>query len=99
MGLTEIRKVCEVSLETPAEKQPKLHNRWHPDIPVAATIKAGETVKIECVSSRIKARNEFKTYTPSRSTGRVGRSVIQRAVFKLCHNLTITKETMTVRMI
>lgn len=50
MGLTAIRKVCEVSLETPAEKQTKLHNRWHPDIPFADTIKNNETVKIECVS-------------------------------------------------
>jgi formamidase len=49
MPLTEIRNVCEVSLDIPAEKQPKLHNRWHPDIPVADTIKNGETVKIECV--------------------------------------------------
>jgi acetamidase/formamidase len=49
MPLTEIRKVCEVSLETPAEEQSKLHNRWHPDIPFADTIKNGETVKIECV--------------------------------------------------
>jgi formamidase len=39
-----------VSLETPAEEQSKLHNRWHPDIPFADTIKNGETVKIECVS-------------------------------------------------
>jgi hypothetical protein len=50
MGLTEIRNICEVSLDIPAEKQPKLHNRWHPDIPFADTIKNGETVKIECVS-------------------------------------------------
>ena len=50
MGLTEIRNICEVSLEIPAEKQSKLHNRWHPDIPFAGTIKNGETVKIECVS-------------------------------------------------
>ena len=49
MGLTEIRNICPVSLDTPAEKQPQLHNRWHPDIPVAGTIKNGETVKIECV--------------------------------------------------
>ena len=49
MGLTEIRNICEVSLLTPAEKQPKLHNRWHPDIPFAGIIKNGETVKIECV--------------------------------------------------
>lgn len=50
MGLTEIRNVCPVSLDIPAEKQEKLHNRWHPDIPFAGTIKNGETVKIECVS-------------------------------------------------
>ncbi len=49
MGLTAIRNVCEVSLDIPAEKQPKLHNRWHPDIPFAGTIMDGETVKIECV--------------------------------------------------
>jgi formamidase len=51
MGLTEIRNICEVSLDIPAEKQPKLHNRWHPDIPSAGSIKNGETVKIECVST------------------------------------------------
>ncbi|KAG9229640.1 formamidase [Amylocarpus encephaloides] len=56
MGLTEIRKVCEVSLETPADQQPNLSNRWHPDIPFAGSIKNGETVKIECVSS-FKLRN------------------------------------------
>jgi len=49
MGLTEIRTICEVSLDIPAEKQPQLHNRWHPDIPFAGSIKNGETVKIECV--------------------------------------------------
>ncbi|KAL5323443.1 hypothetical protein ACEPPN_007980 [Leptodophora sp. 'Broadleaf-Isolate-01'] len=49
MGKTGIRNICTVSLDTPAETQPKLHNRWHPDIPFAGTIKNGETVKIECV--------------------------------------------------
>ncbi len=49
MGLTGIRNICEVSLDIPAEKQNKLHNRWHPDIPFAGSIKNGETVKIECV--------------------------------------------------
>lgn len=45
-----IRNVCEVSLKIPADQQPQLHNRWHPDIPsVPGTIKDGETVKIECV--------------------------------------------------
>ncbi|KAL2072345.1 hypothetical protein VTL71DRAFT_11688 [Oculimacula yallundae] len=49
MGKTAIRNICPVSLDTPAETQPQLHNRWHPDIPSAGTIKNGETVKIECV--------------------------------------------------
>ncbi|PMD20518.1 formamidase-like protein [Hyaloscypha hepaticicola] len=49
MGLTGIRNVCKVSLDIPAGKQPQLHNRWHPDVPFAGTIKNGETVKIECV--------------------------------------------------
>jgi len=51
MGRSEIRNICPVSLTTPADQQPKLHNRWHPDIPFAGTIKNGETVKIECVFS------------------------------------------------
>ncbi|PQE28103.1 acetamidase Formamidase protein [Rutstroemia sp. NJR-2017a WRK4] len=51
MGRSEIRSVCKVSLDEPAESQPKLHNRWHPDIPFADTIKNGETVKIECLLS------------------------------------------------
>ncbi|KAI1189472.1 formamidase [Nemania serpens] len=38
-----------VDLEKPASEQLNLHNRWHPDIPFAGTIKDGETVKIECV--------------------------------------------------
>ncbi|KAK3320011.1 Acetamidase/Formamidase [Cercophora scortea] len=49
MGKTAIRTACKVSLDTPASEQPYLHNRWHPDIPSAASIKDGETVKIECL--------------------------------------------------
>ncbi|TGO48714.1 hypothetical protein BOTNAR_0462g00060 [Botryotinia narcissicola] len=49
MGRSEIRNICKVSLDEPAESQPKLHNRWHPDITFDGTIKNGETVKIECV--------------------------------------------------
>lgn len=49
MGKTAIRKVCEVSLEIPAEEQKQLHNRWHPDIPFAGKIGNDETVRIECV--------------------------------------------------
>ncbi|KAF5359715.1 hypothetical protein D9756_002920 [Leucocoprinus leucothites] len=33
----------------PADKQKGLHNRWHPDIPPIATVKPGQTFKIECV--------------------------------------------------
>ncbi|PSR77232.1 Acetamidase/Formamidase, partial [Coniella lustricola] len=45
----EIRTVCKVSFDKPAKDQPYLHNRWHPDIPSTASIKDGETVKIECL--------------------------------------------------
>ncbi|KAI0879837.1 formamidase [Annulohypoxylon maeteangense] len=49
MGKTEIRTVGKVSFDKPAYEQANLHNRWHPDIPFAGTIKDGETVKIECL--------------------------------------------------
>ncbi|KAH7018341.1 acetamidase/Formamidase [Microdochium trichocladiopsis] len=49
MGKTAIRTVGKVSLDKPASEQANLHNRWHPDIPFAGTIKNGETAKIECV--------------------------------------------------
>lgn len=49
MGKSEIRYAARVDLNEPAEENPKLHNRWHPDIPFADTIKNGEVVKIECV--------------------------------------------------
>ena len=74
MGLTEIRNICEVSLDIPAEKQPKLHNRWHPDIPFAETIKNGETVKIECVRTPI-ALQTLSTNAFSRSIGLGGKLV------------------------
>ncbi|KAK4032380.1 formamidase [Parachaetomium inaequale] len=47
--LAGIRTVCKVDFDRPASEQPYLHNRWHPDIPFASTIKDGETVKIECL--------------------------------------------------
>jgi formamidase len=33
----------------PADQQKGIHNRWHPDIPSIATVKPGQTFKIECV--------------------------------------------------
>lgn len=44
-----LRYVNKVDLEKDAGSDPMLHNRWHPDIPSAASIKNNETVKIECV--------------------------------------------------
>ncbi|KAK5119426.1 hypothetical protein LTR85_007526 [Meristemomyces frigidus] len=49
MGKEGIRYAAKVDLNTDPAKQPQLHNRWHPDIPSAGTIKNHETVKIECV--------------------------------------------------
>ncbi|TKA54071.1 putative formamidase [Cryomyces minteri] len=49
MGKQEIRYAAKVSLKEPANSQSNLHNRWHPDIPFAGTIKNEEVVKIECV--------------------------------------------------
>ncbi|KAH8165964.1 acetamidase formamidase [Xylaria polymorpha] len=49
MGKSEIRTVGKVDLDKPASEHANLHNRWHPDIPFAGTIKDGETVKIECL--------------------------------------------------
>lgn len=49
MGKEGIRYAAKVDLDKPAAEQDCLHNRWHPDIPSAATIKNNEVVKIECV--------------------------------------------------
>lgn len=49
MPTEPIRYVTKVDLTKPGDQQPHLHNRWHPDIPFAETIKPGETVKIECL--------------------------------------------------
>jgi len=44
-----IRTALKVDLDKPADQQPYLHNRWHPDVPSCGDIKNGEVVKIECV--------------------------------------------------
>lgn len=46
---SRIRTAQSVSFDVPAADQPGLHNRWHPEIPSVASIKPGETVKIECL--------------------------------------------------
>lgn len=44
-----LRYMNKVDVEGDAATDTFLHNRWHPDVPFAGTIKNGETVKIECV--------------------------------------------------
>jgi len=66
--------VCKVSLDIPAEKQPQLHNRWHPDVPFAGTIKNGETVKIECVSLLL-SEDPTAAHLTNRSIGLGDKSV------------------------
>ncbi|KAF7773431.1 hypothetical protein Agabi119p4_5598 [Agaricus bisporus var. burnettii] len=41
--------VIKVDPFLPADQQMGLHNRWHPDIPPFATVKPGQTFKVECV--------------------------------------------------
>jgi len=36
-------------ISRPAEEQPSLHNRWHPDIPMLAWVKPGDEFRVECV--------------------------------------------------
>lgn len=35
--------------KAPADQDGVLHNRWHPDIPMIATVKPGATFRVECV--------------------------------------------------
>lgn len=43
------KTLIQVDFKTPPEKQPHLHNRWHPDIPMVAYVKPGEEFRVECV--------------------------------------------------
>jgi len=44
----EHRTVVKVDPFKPAEEQPGLMNRWHPDIPAYVTVKPGEVFNVEC---------------------------------------------------
>ena len=47
-------KSIRINREKRLKEEPHTgHNRWHPDIPFAGTIKNGETVKIECVCAQL----------------------------------------------
>lgn len=43
------KTLIKVDFKTPPEKQPQLHNRWHPDIPMYAWVKPGDEFRVECV--------------------------------------------------
>jgi len=45
-----IETLIEVDVNTPAEAQADvIHNRWHPDIPMARTVKPGDEFRIQCL--------------------------------------------------
>ena len=41
--------IIKIDLNKSAYENEKLHNRWHPDIPMAATVKPGDDFILECV--------------------------------------------------
>jgi formamidase len=41
--------LIKIDIGTAPEKQDVLHNRWHPDIPMVATVKPGDEFRVECV--------------------------------------------------
>ncbi len=43
------KPLIKVDLNTPANQQDCIHNRWHPDIPMVATVKPGDEFRVECV--------------------------------------------------
>ena len=43
------KTLIKVDFKTPPEKQPQLHNRWHPDLPMVAWVKPGDEFRVECV--------------------------------------------------
>ena len=40
--------IIKINLEESPHTNEKIHNRWHPDIPMAVTVKPGDDFKIEC---------------------------------------------------
>ena len=44
-----MKTLIKVAIGAKPEKQDVLHNRWHPDIPMVATVKPGDEFRVECV--------------------------------------------------
>jgi formamidase len=43
------KTLIKVDFKTPPEKNPCIHNRWHPDLPMVAYVKPGDEFRVECV--------------------------------------------------
>lgn len=43
------KPLIKVDLTRPATEQDVIHNRWHPDIPMVATVNPGDEFRVECV--------------------------------------------------
>ncbi len=43
------KTLIKVDLKTSPTKQPCIHNRWHPDIPMVEYVKPGDEFRVECV--------------------------------------------------
>lgn len=41
--------IIKIDVNASPEDQDVLHNRWHPDIPMVATVKPGDEFRVECV--------------------------------------------------
>ncbi len=40
--------IIKINLDESPYTNEKIHNRWHPDIPMAAMVKPGDDFRIEC---------------------------------------------------
>lgn len=43
------KPLIKVDFKSSPEKQPYLHNRWHPEIPMVAWVKPGDEFRVECI--------------------------------------------------
>jgi len=43
------KTLIKVDLKKSPAKQPQIHNRWHPDIPMTEWVKPGDEFRVECV--------------------------------------------------
>ena len=44
-----MKTLIKVDLNATPESQDYLHNRWHPDIPMVATVEPGDEFRVECI--------------------------------------------------